>query len=207
MKYIEKNNEPKTFADWKASDKMYQRGNPKWKRVPTNIKEDIRNALKDEQGHICCYCEREIIVNDYHTEHIKPQTNYPQLQLDYDNLLCSCQLELEVGEPKHCGNSKGSWLDETLFISPLNPDCELKFKYTYDGYIEPNDENDIATIKTIKKLNLYLPKLNEMRKKAIEPFLDDTLDDNEFTLFVNSYLTMQSGKYNPFFTTIKYLFQ
>jgi len=207
MKFITKSKEPIEFSEWKANDKMFQRNKPNWDRLKSPLKDIIRNSLKKEQGGICCYCESELIDKKYHTEHLKPQSNYPELQLDYDNLLCSCQLELEKGEPRHCGNNKGSWFDETLLITPLNPDCETKFKYTFDGYISESNENEIAAKVTIEKLNLNIDKLNDMRKKAIEPFLDENINEDELELFVNDYLKQKNGKFSPFFTTIKYLFQ
>jgi len=210
MKHIVKLSEPQELIDWKAADKMYQRGNPKWKRVDTTVKNIVKENLRKEQGGICCYCERRLIENDYHTEHLKPIFKFPDIQIEYDNLLCSCQFEIEKGEPRHCGNSKGSWFDESLFISPLSEDCEEKFKYTFDGQIEPADENEQAAT-TIEKLRLNLDKLIDDRKKAIEPFLnlDLELTEDELNDFVDAYLVDKNengGNFNEFYTTIKYLF-
>lgn len=208
MKFIIKQQEPKEFSDWKSNDKMYQRNKPNWNRLPSNIKEIIRKKLVYEQGGICCYCERQLVGNDFHIEHLKPKdkNKYPELQLEYDNLICSCQFELEKEEPRHCGNSKGSWYDETHIISPLNPDCEKQFKYTHDGHIEPNGTTNIMASTTIQKLRLDLDRLNKMREKAIEPFLDEALTLEEMQLFAEKYLEKENGKFNPFYTTIKYLF-
>ena len=46
-----------------------------------------------------------------------------------------------------------------------------------------------------------------MREKAIEPFLDETLTSEELQLFVEKYLEEENGKFNPFYTTIKFLFE
>lgn len=212
MKYIVKNQEPQAFKDWKLNDKMYKRGKPNWKRVPTQIRNIIRISLQEEQGYICCYCERRLNEKDYHVEHLKPKdkNKYPLLQLDYNNLICSCQLELTKGEPRHCGNSKGSWYDENNFVSPLNHDCEQQFVYTADGHIKPSNKDNEAAKITIKKLQLDIDKLVDLRKKAIEPFIDDSLSSDELRNFVSGYLIEKednNGKYNEFFTTIKYLFE
>ncbi len=209
MKYITKNKEPIEFTEWKGNDKMYKRGKPNWNRLTSSERDIIREALKKEQGEICCYCESELLVDDYHIEHLKPKAKnkYPELQLEYDNLLCSCQLEIQKGEPRHCGNSKGSWFDDKLLISPLNPSCESKFKYTYDGHIKPEINNDIKAKTTIERLELDIEKLVDMREKAIEPFLDDTLNADELKKFTEIYLTKQGDKFNPFYSTIKYLFE
>jgi uncharacterized protein (TIGR02646 family) len=208
MKHIVKVEEPVEFLEWKKKDKMFLRGKPNWDRLHTNIKEILREVICKEQGYICCYCERELNENDYHLEHLKPKdkNKFPEIQLEYNNLLCSCQLELEKGEPRHCGNSKGSWFQEENFISPLSLDCEGKFKYTIDGHIEAANELDDAAIITIEKLKLGIDKLNKMREKAIEPFIDDILSPQELNDFVTEYLVEKDGKYNPFYSTIKYLF-
>jgi len=212
MKHILKGSEPLEFTNWKKQDKMFQRGNPKWNRVPSSIKDNIRASLKEEQGYICCYCERKINESDYHIEHFKPKdrNRFPELQLSFDNLICSCQLELEKGEPRHCGNSKGSWFDDELLISPLDSNCEAQFIYTGDGHIKPSDNNSSSAVTTIEKLNLDIDKLVDLRRKAIEPFIDENLNDDDLRNFVNGYLAEKednSGKYNEFFTTIKYLFE
>jgi uncharacterized protein (TIGR02646 family) len=211
MKYIAKHPEPQDLLDWKNSDKMYLRGLPKWNRIPRELKESIREKLMAEQGYICCYCERVIEDNDCHIEHIKPKgmKEYEKFLADYDNLLCSCQLEIPPGEPRHCGTNRGSWYDEALFITPLQPQCESRFKFSYDGYIEPALAADDAANITIKRLNLQIDKLNALRKAAIDPFLDATLSPDELAAFVAGYLVDKAennGRFSPFYTTIKYLF-
>lgn len=209
MKYIVKNPEPQELLDWKNSDLQYRRGRPKWERIPSATKAIIRESLKDEQGHICCYCERFMQDNDYHIEHIKPKGIPPfEINLaDYDNLLCSCQFELIKGEPNHCGNSKASWYDPNLLVTPLDVSCEKKFTYTFDGYINSLDPNDSSAITTIDKLRLGIDKLNALRASVIEPFLD--LEDEELIAFVQGYLqdkSLNNGRFNEFYTTIQYLF-
>ena len=157
------------------------------------------------------YCERRLSNNDFHIEHLKPKdkNKFPELQLDYNNLLCSCQLELEKGEPRHCGNSKGSWFDKKLLISPLDRTCEEQFKYTEDGHIYPLNEDNLAAKTTIDKLQLDIDKLVDFRRKAIEPFIDENLNHEDLRSFVNGYLVEKEdnkGRYNELFTTIKYLF-
>ena len=190
MKFISKSDDPMELVAWKQVDKMFQKGRPNWNRVPGNIKRIIKDHLKKEQGYICCYCEQSLSDEDNHIEHLKPkgENYFPQHQIDYDNLLCSCQFEIEKGEPRHCGNSKGSWYDDILLVSPLDSKCEEKFKYTFDGYIEAVDESDISAITTINKLRLDLDKLNDLRRKTIEPFLDEELTVEEVKTFVSAYL-------------------
>ena len=212
MKYIQKKlEEPKSLSNWKIQDKMYQKKNATWKRFRTvkgiEYKINFTRSLIEEQGYICCYCEQKLNINDCHLEHLFPQSKdiYSKLLFDYNNLLCSCQLELEKGEPRHCGNSRGN---DIIPISPLMQHCENKFKYTVDGQIQCTDEDSNVTIQT---LNLDIDKLNNLRNQVIEQFIIDSETFEEITieeakLLAEDYIKQKNGKYNEFYTTIKYLF-
>jgi len=124
-------------------------------------------------------------------------------------MLCSCQRVLKKKEPRHCGNSKGSWFDKDDFVSPLEPDCERRFKYTHDGQIMPSDDVDKPAAITIHRLRLNIDKLSDLRKSAIEPFIDEGLTESELLTFSKIYLADKeenNGRFNEFYTTIKYLF-
>jgi uncharacterized protein (TIGR02646 family) len=205
MKYIEKQPEPPIFAEWKAQ------ANAEWKPRYDDLrnpeKPALKKALMAEQGALCCYCERRLIESDSHIEHFKPQESFKDETLEYGNLLCSCQQELEKGEPRHCGNLKDKWYDAALTVSPLDPDCEARFAYTHDGRIHPAVATDEGASQTIKRLGLSIPKLNALRRSAIEPFIDDALTVDDMQQFVTGYLERDpGGHFNEFFTTIRHLF-
>lgn len=209
MKYIIKGNEPEIFTNWKKEANEYW--TPTYDDLSGNVKTAVFSSLKNEQGKLCCYCERELKENDYHIEHLKPKDKdkFPELQLEYSNFLCSCQRNIKKGIPRHCGNSKDNWYTENELVSPLNSDCEKRFKYTGDGQIFPANEKDAAARMTIEKLQLHIEKLNNLRKNAIEPFLDENLSQDELDSFVQEYLkdkNQNNGIFNEFYTTIKYLF-
>ena len=206
MKYIEKQVEPSLFTDWKAlANDDWQ---PTYDDLSGNEKKAVKQKLMAEQGYICCYCERQLMDNDSHIEHFKPQSDPSVDPLDYSNLLCSCQDQLKKGDPRHCGNLKEDWFDDELLITPLEPTCKNRFSYTGLGDIEPAVKQDNAASETIKRLGLNIPKLNDMRAKAIEPFLDESLNEEELKQFVNGYLCKNDdGQYGEFFTTIQTLFR
>jgi len=145
--------------------------------------------------------------DDFHIENFNPQSNKAVNTLDYTNMLCSCQDQLKKGEPRHCGVLKDNWFDKDLLISPLDSNCEGRFAYTADGKIQPANESDNAATMTIEKMKLDIGILNDFRKKAIEPFLDEDLDGADFLKFVNDYLKKNSyDTFNKFWTTIDHLF-
>jgi len=203
MKYIIKGTEPKKFLSWKALANINWQ--PTYNDLRGEEKQAVKSALMEEQGYICCYCERELSDNDSHIEHFKPQSDRSVDSLDFSNMLCSCQKQLEQGEPRHCGNLKGSWFDNELLVSPLAADCEKKFTYIYDGYIQAANNNPSAS-ETISKLGLGIDKLNDLRRKAIEPFIDDELSEDELKIFLDGYLRKKNGKFNSFHTTLLSLF-
>jgi len=201
MKYIKKGNEPQNFITWKsnASNTYSNLRNP--------IKADLKNALLLEQGYICCYCESKISSNNSHIEHLDPQCNNNSNDLEFTNLLCSCQNKLFKGEPRHCGNSKDN---KNIPITPLMEGCEEKFTYTADGQIQ---HTDLTSQKTIKYLKLDIDKLNKLRESAIDSILyldpiekNELLSEKDIKVFAQDYLKIKDSQYNEFHTTIKYLF-
>jgi len=199
VKHIVKGVEPDNFTVWKDG------ANRTYSNLRNPLKNDLKDALLLEQGYICCYCESKITSNDSHIEHLDPQCNNNGNGLDFTNLLCSCQKQLSAGEPRHCGNSKAN---ETIIIHPLQINCESRFTYNGNGTIEATDT---ASQKTLEYLKLDIDKLNDLRNKAIEPFLIDPitleeLSEDDVKIFANDYLKIENGKYNEFYTTIKYLF-
>ena len=205
MKHIVKDQDTPLFEKWMAL--ANEDWKPTYKDLRDPEKKEVKKSLMKEQGHICCYCERRLTDEDSHIEHFNPQSNDVDATLDYINMLCSCQDKLKKGEPRHCGILKGNWFDKDLLISPLDSNCEGRFAYTADGKIQPANKSDNAAIMTIEKLKLNIEILNDLRKKAIEPFLDEDLGDTDFLKFVNGYLKKNSDDtFNEFWTTINYLF-
>jgi uncharacterized protein (TIGR02646 family) len=205
MKHVQKGNEPLVFSDWKAlANEDWQ---PTYDDLAGEIKQAVKTELMQEQGYLCCYCECRIDADDSHIEHFRPQSRVDVDPLDFGNLLCSCQNQLQKGVPRHCGNLKGYWFIQELLVSPFDPGCESRFAFTGDGGIKPMDDTDIGAAETIKRLGLDLPKLNAMRASAIEPFLEESLSADELQQFVSGYLRQDnSGRFGEFWTTIRYLF-
>jgi len=205
MKHIIKCSEPQAFSDWKDQANEYWQ--PDYGDLSGAPKEAVKEALMKEQGYLCCYCERRLTDEDSHIEHLRPQSDPAVDPLDFANMLCSCQKQLKKGEPRHCGNLKDDWYDAALLISPLDSDCASRFAFTGNGAIKPSLMMDTSATETIKRLGLNIAKLNALRVSAIEPFLDDSLNEDDFQAFVSGYLKKDNkGLYGEFWTTIHYLF-
>ncbi|MEO1386739.1 MAG: retron system putative HNH endonuclease [Cyanobacteria bacterium J06634_6] len=201
MKYIQKQSEPLEFTTWKKRSRTYAR----FKKT-AKIKHPVKTALMKEQGYLCCYCERRLLENDSHIEHLRPQSDPDVDPLNFSNLLCSCQKELQPDEPRHCGNAKAN-CDPSLLVSPLDSTCEKRFTFSSDGHIQPTEATDSVAMKTIEQLQLDILKLRAFRRGAIAPFLDPDLSDADFQDLVKSHLTKDSsGRFGGFWTTIDQLF-
>ncbi|MBW4680939.1 MAG: TIGR02646 family protein [Microcoleus vaginatus WJT46-NPBG5] len=208
MRYIQKGEEPECLAKWKAEWKALENEEgflyKKYKNFQNPEKAELHDCLLREQGYICCYCGIGIDRNNSHIEHLKPQSNYPNLDLEYTNLLASCQRESEKFDPTHCGPKKKN---EELMVSPLQVNCGDFFSYVVgSGEILPATDPDkqAAAKETIDKLGLDIDKLRAARVKALEAFLntmqDEELSDEEKRKFAKNYhkINKPGGKYGPF---------
>jgi uncharacterized protein (TIGR02646 family) len=205
MKYIQKGTEPQELTDWKAlADESWQ---PSYDLLSGNEKRALKAALMMEQGFICCYCESRLTDADSHIEHLQPKSMPEVDALSFANMLCSCQSNLQPGEPRHCGNLKGNWYDANLLISPLDPNCESRFAFLANGEILAARNGDKGASETITRLGLGIPKLNALRREAIEPFLDPQLSMEDVARLTQGYLQPDpNGIFAEFFTTVRYLF-
>ncbi len=198
MKYITKGQEPQELLDFKAAEN--ENWKPRYGDLTSEAKTALKASLMQEQGWICCYCERRLEDNDSHIEHLRPRSKpqFAAAELEYSNLLCSCQERLKPKEPRHCGTAKDDWYEETLMVSPLDQTCEDRFQFTADGGVYARQNGDVAAQKTIEALNLGIAKLQAMRAAAIEGLLDLMPAD------VTRYLRRDAdGTFPPFFVAIR----
>lgn len=168
MKYIEKQTEPNSFQRYKRrSNASYQDLSDNYREV----KQELRESLVSEQGYICCYCGCRITTDTAIIEHLKPRQRYSQLQLEYNNLLASC----DGGQSaRHNGRKYPSCCDDhkenkEIAVNPLMIDCESRFKFDEDGQIFCAPD-DIDAEESISTLNLKSPVLKNRRNAAIDGY-------------------------------------
>lgn len=214
MRYIKKGEEPECLAKWKAEWNPLE--NEEGKSLYINYdsfqnpqKAELHNCLLREQGYICCYCGIRIDRKNSHIEHLKPQGKYPNLDVEYTNLLASCQGESKKYNSAHCGHKRKN---KELMVSPLEANCADFFRYSGLGEILPATDPDkqAAAKDTIDKLGLDIDKLTAERKQAIDGFLQaiEELSEEEIQQFVQGYQKLDSkGKYAPFCAVIAYIFK
>jgi len=162
MKHIVKSNEPQILLNFKEEFKSKRKKDAVFEDIPTNIKQDLKVSLSEQQYYLCCYCMKRIKPHNSHIEHIKPQSKFKNETLDYMNLLVSCNGIQDSNE--HCGHNKEGWYDKNDFVSPVVKDCENIFSYNIAGQIDAVQKNGKITI---NKLNLNSLLLVRARKALI----------------------------------------
>lgn len=168
MKQIVKLAEPNSLTQHRA------KAHSSYSNLPIKAKDELRDNLLTEQGHICCYCMKRIpekinsngnIVYEMKIEHFQCQDYFQHLQLTYDNLLGACTGN--KGKPKKlqtCDTKKGN-LALTISLISNAPNCETLFKYNPDGEIGSIDNDPEINRQINDVLNLNMQTLKDNRKQ------------------------------------------
>lgn len=140
------------------------------KKIPNTGKDALRMALVREQHGLCCYCQTRIRPNEdeMKIEHWQSQTDFPNRQLNYSNMLGAC-LGGE-GRPKkdqHCDTRKGGSV-LCFSVSDLAHPIERKVRFLGQGHIESDDPKIKAALNDV--LNLNWPRLVSNRKAVLDAF-------------------------------------
>ncbi|REG32826.1 uncharacterized protein (TIGR02646 family) [Archangium gephyra] len=164
MRPIIKGAEPAEFAAWKKRRATHKQ--PPWDSTEEDwlkAKSQVKEALLNEQGFVCCYCEQRIEYSNAHIEHLESRHTAPKRVFDHANLLASCT------KKSHCGSLKGS---KALRVHPLMPDCREHFVFTSNGNVRPTDNPARRSVaeEAITVLGLGISTLNAQRKSAITGF-------------------------------------
>lgn len=196
MKHIKKGIAPAEFTKYikkkGASYKDLSERNHK-------VKDELRESLFREQGYICCYCGSKL--EDRTTiEHLMPKSNYPKLELDYNNLVLSCNGGRNKSSktkeyPLFCDASKNN---NEIYVLPTNENCESRFYISEDCEIYGLDED---AEKTIKILNLNNAVLKNKRKYAIESI--KWYPEDKKREIIDDIYTTRNGKLDEYCFYIK----
>jgi uncharacterized protein (TIGR02646 family) len=131
-------------------------------------KQELREALVQEQRGICCYCMARIapVGDSMKIEHWQCQENYPARQLDYSNMLGACLGgEGQPGDKQHCDTRRGK---KDLKFNPADPahSIEQRVRFEIDGTITSSDGEFNAQLHEL--LGLNIPVLKNRRKAVVD---------------------------------------
>ena len=166
MKHINKQEgqEPELFKEFKD-----QTDGASFKGLYPPAKRALKSALLREQGYICAYCMRQIDNTNTSIEHYLPQSEYPELSLDYYNLLAVC--DGNQGHGKHliqCDKKKSNKI--LTKVDPRDQEIEQLIFYTINGNINSADDDIESDL--FEKLNLNNQRIVENRKVVIDAILN-----------------------------------
>jgi len=171
MRYIKKLTTPPFMNDW-----LDARNNINQEILYNDFsaKRTLNNILRQEQKHICCYCQQTITHfqaknnGGSHNEHLVPQNGNnaaTDLQMDYNNIYACCNYSKGLKKDKqHCGEAKDDELIHNLI--QLN-ECSSLLKYNTLGEIIPNGE--YLKFEQYKENEL---SLNQDQKKKFKNYKD-----------------------------------
>ena len=193
MRKINKTTEPTELTEWKKR-------NPKsnsYKDLGDTEICALHKACSKEQYYLCAYCCDRIILDTVTNDHIIPQSIFPNLSMDYNNIVACC---------KTCNNNKGA---TKISLTPLMPECETELRFNYDGRVQGLKDRAKQLISALKwedlKRNDY-KKLQGKRKQAIQHILEtegyglDTMDSEKETMqiLLDDLLNTNVEKMQPF---------
>lgn len=153
MLYIKKKSEPSVLTQYKQTPLA------SFSSMPSEIKQIVKKALLEEQGHLCAYCMQRISIDNMKIEHYLPQSKYPQSALEYNNLLAVCGGGMgNKREKQFCDSHKQN--TELTKVNPLDKSIIDMIQYERSGTIFSNDlnvQNDLDNILNLNCLENYLP--------------------------------------------------
>lgn len=218
---INKNKTPEHFdlvardlLSWDAYDK-----NPN--------KQKLKKDLAVEQHYLCCYCERGIYREESgdggcHIEHIYPKSLYEEKQLDYNNLIVSCDgydNDSSIKTQETCGHKKDNNFEEKLFLDPTKV-VNIEEYFIYDKNTGEIFANNLLSLEDKLKANYMIQLLNLnsnpaknglflplARRKAIDAILiafrSGKIKINEIKQLIQD---RKQNTYLPFISFIHYYF-
>jgi hypothetical protein len=103
-----------------------------------------------------------------------------------------------------CGHLKGEAFDEAAFLSPLLPDIEMRFSYTFLGEVVPRDE---ASATMTRFLGLDKPFFTSRRIEALQAIFDSdflaSATESELSKIATEFRKFSGdGKLSSFFHVI-----
>ncbi|WP_321404711.1 retron system putative HNH endonuclease [Maridesulfovibrio sp.] len=178
MRNIHKRAIPRKFREWKEENNHHLKDLP-FKAIPSEeggVKDDLRKALCEEQGYLCCYCQNQISddADGMRVEHWACQRKNVDKRFEYGNLLAACcGSEGQGRKNHHCDVLKAS---SDLKYNPADFDVESVIKYKANGEIYSIDKDfneQLGSVNSPGILNLNLRRLRMQRQARIDAVIGE----------------------------------
>lgn len=166
MLHIQKKQEPASLTGYRKQQFAYYDGYPD--------KDDVREQLLEEQGHLCAYCMRRIDKEHMKIEHWYPEDRLSDLErLDYKNMLGACVGHIlgTDGLDDTCDTRKGN---KIIKVNPLDKSTLQKIQYrTATGEIFSDDEEIRKDLHITLNLNSEKHQLMRNRKETLDSAINE----------------------------------
>lgn len=201
MKKIDKLPEPHKWIEFRNTP------NVSYQSIP-----ELKDSLYQEQGYICAYCMRRIpckdplFTVDHKIEHILCRDNYPELRLNYSNMVVCCPGNIG-GSGFHCDTLKDN---RDISFSPFDDDFIDTISYSKNGIIKSSNPLYDDEINNVLGLNNPLLKIN--RAEALQGVIR-ALDKNGWSKsHIKKYLNKwndkdKDGKFKEYCGIVIYFLQ
>lgn len=144
--------------------------------MPTNVLQDVRIQMWEEQKHLCAYCMKKIASpNVERIEHCRPRHPHGEIEhdkkstLDFKWMLGVCYGNSLTKGVKHddttCDAHRGN---TELAVNPFDEQSIRKIKYRSDGSIYSDDEEINKDVTETLNLNCEAVSLPATRKKVLQ---------------------------------------
>lgn len=198
MKKIDRKEEPDFWIKYKRSHPREQYSDLAKSVIGCELRRELRQYLLHSQYGLCAYCCRKIGMNDSLNEHIKPQSDYPNESMNYENLIVSCRTE---GINATCGDKKGDEYDGELFVSPLETDCEEKFIFYPNGHIEGIGKRGEYTCRILNLDSYELQRARMAQYKICASYQDSEM------VYMYFLTPSEDGQLESYSDMIQYFYQ
>ncbi len=182
-----------------------------WGDVTLFQKNEIWIKLNEMQNNFCAFCEKQLVGESRHIEHLIPRKILKltslKLCFDWSNLYGSCE-----NKQKHCGRYKDDVIKDYDVKDLIKPDVDDPsdyFIFTADGNVLPKENlQQIAAKKaseTIRIMNLNSPSLKGLRTVAIQEAIAEysgilemklNCQDDELSIEIESEIEALEMKYS-----------
>ena len=215
MKKITKTTEPSSLTSYRSSiaherlldANVYEDYPHKTKQgCSEGDRNNLRLQLLKEQGYICCYCMSRINCENSKIEHLKPQSQFRDKQIDYSNLFIACDGGEGLAQNKQYCDTKKSEIELKAIDFLDNIQDYLKYKKEAQKVIILSNNTDLSD--DINTLNLNVDRLAKNRKEAYDKVISSlsikNFSKNAIKKTLEYYKQMHNGKYEPYCEMIVY---
>jgi uncharacterized protein (TIGR02646 family) len=164
VRFIQQQAEPRSLPSW-IRDNESSPQNQHYGNLPSLIREEIKNSLRQEQGGLCGYTMKRIDGNAAcHIEHIESQASAAHKTLDYSNMLACVPFNGGNAQLGYGAAFKG---DKPVESPHGSSSIEQRFLYDNTGHVKARLVTDTQITQSIENLGLNHRSLLEDRLAAL----------------------------------------